>query len=211
MVDARLLILLTDQAGLFDADPRQNPGAALVRRVDGVDIPEALWQAAGARAGMLGTGGMQTKLRAADIARRGGTEVVIASGADPAIIGQLISGAEFGTRFGALTAPREARKRYILGGLRTGVGVAIDDGAKNALAQGRSLLGVGVRRVDGEFERGDTVTVHDIAGRAIARGIANYGAAELKRIAGKRSSEVEAILGYDFGPEFIHRDDLVML
>jgi len=211
MVDARLLILLTDQQGLFDADPRQNPGAALVRRVDSVDIPDELWQAAGGRGGILGTGGMLTKLRAADIARRGGTDVVIASGADPGIIGELIDGADIGTRFTALTPPREARKRYILGGLRTGVGVAIDDGARNALGQGRSLLGVGVRRVDGEFERGDTVTVHDADGRAQARGIANYGAIELKRIAGKRSGEVEAILGYDFGPEFIHRDDLVML
>jgi len=211
MVDARLLLLLTDQQGLFDADPRQHPQASLVRCVDSADIPDALWQAAGGRGGMLGTGGMLTKLRAADIARRGGTEVVIASGADPGVIAQLIAGADIGTRFTALTPPREARKRYILGGLRTGVGVAIDAGAEAALAQGKSLLGVGIARVDGEFERGDTVTVHAADGRALARGIANYGAAELKRIAGKRSHEVEAILGYDFGPEFIHRDDLVML
>jgi glutamate 5-kinase len=211
LIDARLLILLTDQQGLFDADPRHSPGARLVPRVDTPEIPEALWQAAGGRAGVLGTGGMLTKLRAADIARRGGTEVVIANGADPGIIEQLITGADNGTRFTALTPPREARKRYILGGLRTGVGVAIDSGAQGALAQGKSLLGVGVRRVDGDFERGDTVTVHDDGGRALARGIANYGAQELRRIAGKRSGEVEAILGYDFGPEFIHRDDLVML
>ena len=111
----------------------------------------------------------------------------------------------------AVRSWREARKRYILGGLRTGVGVAVDAGAEAALTQGKSLLGVGIRRVDGEFERGDTVTVHAADDRALARGIANYGAAELKRIAGKRSHEVEAILGYDFGPEFIHRDDLVML
>ena len=211
LIDARLLVLLTDQEGLFDADPRHHPDATLVRRVDSADIPEVHWQAAGGRAGMLGTGGMLTKLRAADIARRGGTEVVIANGADPAVIAQLIDGAEIGTRFTALTPPREARKRYILGGLRTGVGVAIDGGAEQALAQGKSLLGVGIRRVDGEFERGDTITVHGADGRALARGIANYGAPELKRIAGKRSSEVESILGYDFGPEFIHRDDLVML
>ncbi|MBL8243588.1 MAG: glutamate 5-kinase [Rhodanobacteraceae bacterium] len=211
LIDARLLVLLTDQQGLYDADPRQNPGAQLVRRVDTPDIPDALWQAAGGKAGMLGTGGMLTKLRAADIARRGGTEVVIASGEDPVVIAQLIEGREVGTRFTALTPPREARKRYILSGLRTGTGVAIDGGAETALAQGKSLLGVGVKSVSGEFDRGDTVTVHAVDGRALARGIANYGAAELKRIAGKRSSEVEAVLGYDFGPEFIHRDDLVML
>lgn len=212
LVDARLLLLLTDQDGLFDADPRAHPGATLVRSVDTPDIPEALWQAAGGgRAGQLGTGGMLTKLRAADIARRGGTEVVIAHGADPSIIQRLIDGAELGTRFSALTPPREARKRYILGGLRTGVGVAIDHGADQALAQGKSLLVVGVSRVDGEFDRGDTVTVHNGDGRALARGIANYGAAELKRIAGRRSGDIDSILGYDFGAEFIHRDDLVML
>jgi len=211
MVDARLLILLTDQQGLYDADPRQNPSAQLVRHVDAIDIPETLWQAAGGRGGVHGTGGMLTKLRAADIARRGGTEVVIASGADPAVIAQLIEGADVGTRFTALTPPREARKRYILGGLRTGMGVSIDSGAEGALAQGKSLLGVGVARIDGEFERGDTININAMDGRTLARGIANYSAVELRRIAGKRSNAVEAILGYDFGPEFIHRDDLVML
>ena len=210
LVDARLLLLLTDQPGLFDADPRTHPQARLVERVDTPEIGDALWQAAGGRAGQLGTGGMLTKLRAADIARRGGTEVVIAHGGDPEIIRQLIAGAGTGTRFSALTPPREARKRYILGGLRTGVGVAIDEGAEAALAQGRSLLGVGIVRVDGDFDRGDTVSVH--AGtRALARGIANYSAAELRRIQGRRSGEIESILGYDYGAEFIHRDDLVML
>lgn len=211
LVDARLLVLLTDQQGLYDADPRTCPQARLVARVDSPEIPEPLWQAAGGRAGVLGTGGMLTKLRAADIARRGGTEVVIASGEDPSILRALIDGAAHGTRFSALTPPREARKRYILGGLRTGVGVAIDAGAEQALAQGKSLLGVGVRAINGEFERGDTITVQSLEGRALARGIANYSAAELRRIAGRRSGEVETILGYDFGPELIHRDDLVML
>lgn len=211
LVDARLLLLLTDQQGLYDADPRLHPQAKLVRAVSSQDIPDALWAAAGGRGGILGTGGMLTKLRAADIARRGGTEVVIAHGGDPSIIAQLIDGAEVGTRFSALTPPREARKRYILGGLRTGVGVVIDHGAEAALLLGKSLLGVGVLRVDGEFDRGDTVTVHNGDGRALARGIANYGAGELKRVAGKRSGEIESILGYDFGSEFIHRDDLVML
>ena len=211
LIDARLLLLMTDQIGLFDADPRTNPGARLVERVDSVEIPPALWQAAGARAGTLGTGGMLTKLKAAEIARRGGSEVIIAHGNQPTAIPALLEGGGIGTRFSALTPPREARKRYILSGLRSGVGVAIDAGAQAALVQGRSLLGVGVRRVDGEFDRGETVTVHDLEGRALARGIANYGAPELRRIAGRRSTEIENILGYDFGPEFLHRDDLVML
>ncbi len=211
LVDARLLVLLTDQDGLYDADPRLHPQARLVRRIEEATIPDALWQAAGGRAGALGTGGMLTKLRAADIARRGGTEVVIANGGDPGVLARLVAGSDEGTRFTSLTPPREARKRYILGGLRTGVGVRVDGGAAGALSRGASLLGVGVRSVDGEFERGDTVTVHDENGRALARGIANYGAGELRRIAGRRSEEIEGVLGYDFGAEFIHRDDLVML
>jgi glutamate 5-kinase len=211
LVDARLLVLLTDQDGLYDADPRQHPQARLVRRIDEATIPDALWQAAGGRAGTLGTGGMLTKLRAAEIARRGGTEVVIANGSDPGVLARLVEGSDEGTRFTSLSPPREARKRYILGGLRTGVGVRVDAGAAGALARGASLLGVGVRAVDGEFERGDTITVHDEQGRALARGIANYGASELRRIAGRRSEEIESVLGYDFGAEFIHRDDLVML
>lgn len=211
LIDARMLLLLTDQPGLFDADPRFNPGAKLVERVDSAEIPAALWQAAGARGSSVGTGGMLTKLKAADIARRGGSEVIIADGADPLAIPGLIAGLGVSTRFSALTPPREARKRYILSGLRSGVGVAIDAGAKSALDQGRSLLGVGVIRIEGDFDRGETVTVHETDGRALARGIANYGASELRRIAGKRSSEIEGLLGYDFGAEFIHRDDLVML
>jgi len=211
LIDARLLLLLTDQPGLFDADPRSNPQARLVERVDAADIPPELWQAAGARGGVLGTGGMYTKLKAADLARRGGSEVIIADGGNPMAIPALLDGAGIGTRFRALAPPREARKRYILGGLRNGIGVVIDVGAHQALDQGRSLLGVGVCSIEGDFDRGETVTVHDGAGRALARGIANYGALELRRIAGRRSSEIEAILGYDLGPEFIHRDDLVML
>lgn len=210
-IDARLLLLMTDQAGLFDADPRSNPDAQLVPSVSSAEIPESLWRAASGRGGALGTGGMLTKLKAAEIARRGGAEVVIAHGNAPAQIADFITGGGVGTRFSAIAPPREARKRYILSGLRTGVGVAIDDGAATALGTGRSLLSVGVRRVDGEFERGDTVTIHNASGRALARGIANYGAGELRRIAGKRGADIEAVLGYDFGPEFIHRDDLVML
>lgn len=210
LIDARLLVLMTDQTGLFDANPRTTPDARLIERVDEPEIPQAIWDVAGGAAGTLGTGGMLTKLKAADIARRNGADVVIADGRAPQSLDAMLRGAAVGTRFSATTPARDARSRYILAGLRDGVGVRVDAGAVDALRAGKSLLGVGVRAVDGEFDRGDTVAVHDGEGRVVARGIANYGAAELRRIAGRRSTEVGALLGYDFGPEFIHRNDLVM-
>lgn len=210
LVDARLLVLMTDQTGLFDANPRTHPDARLIERIDDAEIPPAIWAAAGGTAGALGTGGMLTKLKAAEIARRNGADVVIADGRAPERLGAIVHGEAIGTRFSANAPARDARSRYILAGLRDGVGVRVDAGAVDALRAGKSLLGVGVRAVDGDFDRGDTVAVHDGEGRVIARGIANYGTDELRRIAGKRSTEVAALLGYDFGPEFIHRNDLVM-
>lgn len=210
LIDARLLVLMTDQTGLFDANPRIHPAAKLIERIDANEIPDAIWQAAGGNAGTLGTGGMLTKLKAAEIARRNGADVVIADGREPQRLADIVAGVSVGTRFSAVSAPLAARSRYILAGLRDGVGVRVDDGAIHALRSGKSLLGVGVRAVDGEFDRGDTIDVCDDAGKVLARGIANYAAAELRRVAGKRSSDVATILGYDFGPEFIHRDDLVM-
>lgn len=210
LIDARLLVLMTDQTGLFDANPRTHPQARLIARVDEPEIPAAIWQAAGGSAGALGTGGMLTKLKAAEIARRNGADVVIADGRHPGQLLAMVAGDAIGTRFVASAPARDARSRYILAGLRDGVGVRVDDGAIGALRAGRSLLVVGVRAVDGDFDRGDTVAVHDGDGRLIARGIAAYGATDLKRIAGKRSADIEAALGYDDGPEFIHRNDLVM-
>lgn len=210
LVDARLLLLMTDQAGLFDANPRTHADARLIARIDEPEIPDAVWAAAGGGAGTLGTGGMLTKLKAAEIARRNGADVVIADGREPSRLAEIVAGKPIGTRFIAVAAPRDARSRYILTGLRDGVGVRVDAGAIDALRNGKSLLGVGVCAIDGDFDRGDTVAVHDAEGRMLARGIANYSASELRRIAGKRSTDVAATLGYDFGPEFIHRDDLVM-
>lgn len=214
LIDADKLVLMTDQHGLYDADPRAHPEARLIERIDSAEIPEAVWLAAGGSAGQLGTGGMATKLKAADIARRNGIEVLIAHGREPGEIHRLLAGTGRCTRFAALTPPREARKRYILSGLRTGVGVRVDGGAVEALKQGRSLLAVGVREVEGDFDRGDTVNVLAPDGDAqspLARGVANYSAQEVRRIAGKRSTEIAAVLGYDFGAEFIHRDHLVLL
>lgn len=210
LVDARLLVLMTDQRGLFDANPRTHADAKLIERIDSAEIPDAVWQAAGGSVGTLGTGGMRTKLKAAEIARRHGADVVIADGRAPEHLTAIVDGSAIGTRFSAVSAPLDARSRYILAGLRDGVSVRVDAGAISALKAGKSLLGVGVREVDGEFDRGDTVDVCDTTRKVCARGIANYAASELRRIAGKRSTDVAAILGYDHGPEFIHRNDLVM-
>src|SRR5690606_8011355 len=211
LVDAPLLVLLTDQDGLFDADPRRHAEARLISDITDDPIPERLWQAAGGSAGGLGTGGMLTKLRAAEIARRAGTDTVIANGQDVTVIERLLAGESVGTRIRAGIAPREARKRYILAGGRARGAIGVDVGAELALGGGRSLLAVGVTRTDGDFGRGDTVEVRGPDGRLLARGIANYSAAELLRIAGHRSGDIETVLGYHYGPEAIHRIDLVPL
>ncbi len=211
LIDAPLLVLMTDQAGLYDADPRRHPHARLIEHVTGHSIPDAVWDAAGGTVGTLGTGGMRTKLLAADTARRAGTETVIAQGSDPDLLLRIVDKAAVGTRIAALMAPREARKRYILAGARSRGVVRIDAGAHTALAGDRSLLVVGVTVVDGRFGRGDTIAVHGADDRPVARGMANYDAAELVRIAGRRSGDIERLLGYSYGPEAIHRNDLVLL
>ena len=210
LVDADSLILLTDQPGLFTADPRHDPTAQLVADVTDPDIPPSLWEAAGGAYNGLGTGGMVTKLQAADLARRSGTGVVIARGSDPDILTRIVSGEKVGTRFHPIATSVESRKRYILAGGTAG-SLTIDDGAANALRRGSSLLPVGVSAVEGSFERGDTVRVADPAGREIARGLVNYSAADMARIVRRRSDEIETLLGYNYGDEVIHRNDLVLL
>jgi glutamate 5-kinase len=210
LVDAQLLILLTDQPGVFTADPRQDPTAELIRDVEGPEIPASLWEAAGGAGSRLGTGGMRTKLQAADLARRSGTTVVVARGGDPEILARLVAGESVGTRFRALSTATDSHKRFILAGGASG-GLTVDDGAAQALRGGGSLLPVGITAVDGEFERGDTVRVSAALGREIGRGIVNYRAADLARIRGRQSDEIEGILGYHYGDEVIHHNDLVVL
>ena len=211
LIEADLLMLLTDQPGLFTADPRRNPNAELVVEVRDNAIPEALWKAAGGVANGLGTGGMITKLQAADLARRSGSTVVIARGGESEVIARLAAGEALGTRFHPVTSVHESRKRYILAGGRPDGRVCVDEGAARALRRGGSLLPVGVVEVEGQFERGDTVRVVDPAGSEIARGLINYTAGDTERILGRRSDEIEAILGYAYGDELIHRNDMVLL
>lgn len=211
VVEADLLILLTDQPGLFTADPRTDPTAQLVSDVAEPEIPTALWQAAGGSGTRLGTGGMVTKLQAADLARRSGTTVIIAQGTEPNVLVRLVNGEKLGTRFAPVVSALESRKRYILSGGRAPGHITVDAGAAQALRRGSSLLPVGVIAIAGDFDRGDTVRVLDAHQHELARGMTNYSSADLAKIARHRSEEIEALLGDNYGDEVIHRNDLVMM
>jgi glutamate 5-kinase len=210
MIEADLLLLLTDQPGLFSDDPRRDPSAERLPDVTGAEIPAEMWAAASPARGSLGTGGMVTKLQAADLARRSGTPTVVARGGDPDVVLRAAQGEAVGTRFAALASTLDGRKRYILSGWDGKARLLVDDGAAGALRRGSSLLPVGVTEASGDFERGDTVAVFDRAGRELARGLVNYSAGELERIRGRRSDQIEAILGFAYGDEVIHRDQLVL-
>jgi len=212
LIEADLLVMLTDQPGLFTADPRTDAAAELIKDVGAESIPRSLWEAVGGTAGKFGTGGMFTKLQAADLARRCGATVVIASGDEENVLTRLAAGEGLGTRFSPLSTPLEGRKRYILaGGNNVHGSIVVDAGAARALRKGGSLLPVGVTGVTGEFDCGDTVKVVNSSGGEIACGLANYSAEDLLRISGKRSNEIETILGSDYADEVIHRNNLVLL
>ncbi len=210
LVDADLLLMLTDQPGLFTADPREHPDAELIREVRQIDASlRAL--AGGTRTG-LGVGGMATKLQAADVARRSGVDVIIAAGSAPNVILRAAAGEAVGTRFPALETPLESRKRWILAGPAPAGTIVVDAGAARALrSHGRSLLPAGIVAVQGDFERGDTVTIQEVQGPVLARGISRYDSQDLRRIAGHHSDEIEALLGYAYGPVAVHRNDMILL
>jgi glutamate 5-kinase len=211
LVDADTLILLTDQAGLFTANPRQDASAQLITDVTEPEIPESVWRAAGGAISGLGTGGMRTKLQAADLARRSGTMVIIAPGDEPDVLVRLAAGEPIGTRFHPVVSAIESRKRYILAGGRSQGAVAVDAGAARALRKGGSLLAVGIVSVDGDFELGDPIRILSSHQQEIARGIASYSSTDLRRILGRQSDEIESSLGYYYGDEVIHRNNLVLL
>lgn len=211
LIEADLLIMLTDQEGLFTADPRQNPDAMLISEIAEADIPKEIWQAAGGAANSLGTGGMLTKLQAADLARRSGAEVVIAGGGDTDILLRINSREAVGTHFQPVESALEGRKRYILAGAGAIGDIQVDIGAAKALQNGGSLLPVGVLNVEGTFQRGDTIRVVEPSGREIARGLTNYASHDLLRICGQQSDLIEEILGFAYGEEVIHRNNMVLL
>ncbi|MGO2341580.1 glutamate 5-kinase [Vibrio litoralis] len=204
------LLLLTDQSGLFTADPRKNPDAELIREVKTID--ETLRKIAGGSGTTLGTGGMATKLQAADIARRTGIEVVIAAGSSPNVIVDTLSDNPQGTRFLALEESLENRKRWILAGPASVGDLVLDDGAAKAVIErGSSLLAKGITQTQGTFSRGDVVRLRNQQGQLLAKGIVSYSDTELALLIGKHSTEIEATLGYAYGATIIHRDDLVII
>lgn len=210
LIEADLMVLLTDQSGLFDADPRANPEARLVPIA--LAGAEELDGMAGATGGSLGRGGMSTKVRAARLAARSGTTTVIAGGREPGVLRRLAQGESVGTLLRAAQEPEAARKRWLAGQLQLKGRLLLDEGAVRMLRQsGSSLLAVGVKQVDGLFRRGELVSCSDEQGREVARGLVNYSAAEARRIIGRPSSEIEQILGYVDEKELIHRDNLVLV
>lgn len=211
LIEADLLILLTDQDGVYDQDPRQNPQANLFRRIESPEIPTAMWAAAGGSVSGVGTGGMVTKLQAAELARRSGCAVVIASGNDPFNILRIANNESIGTFFLPVFNKVEARKRYILTAASSDGQIFIDTGAEQALLRGRSLLPIGITKIIGNFERGDAVEILCGQAKPVAMGITNYSARDLEKLIGHQSTDIESTLGYTYGDEVIHRNNLVMI
>ena len=210
LVEADLLVILTDRDGMYNADPRHNPDAELIFEARADD--PALDAVAGGVGGALGRGGMQTKLRAARLAARSGAHTVIVGGA----IEQVLARLKAGERLGTLLAPERgmlaARKQWLAGHLQTRGTLVLDDGAVTALATGtKSLLPVGVKAVQGSFRRGEMVVCVAADGREIARGLANYSALEAQKIIGQSSDAIERLLGYVDEPELVHRDNLILI
>ncbi|MFZ2725410.1 MAG: glutamate 5-kinase [Methylococcaceae bacterium] len=210
LVEADLLIILTDQQGLFTSDPSINKDAILISEISIND--QRLETMAGESRSGLGRGGMYTKVRAARLAARSGAATVIAAGAVSEVITQVLTGEELGTYFLADVEPIVARKRWLAGQLQLKGNVVLDAGAVRVLQNdGKSLLAVGIKSVSGQFERGELVACLNEQGIEIARGLINYSSAETALIAGKNSLEFETILGYCDDAELIHRDNMVLV
>ena len=209
LLEADLLVILTDQPGLFDADPRKNKDAKLIAEARAGD--STLEQYAGT-GGMLGRGGMQTKLQAARTAAKSGADTIIASGLESEVLTRIAAGEALGTLLTAEQAPIAARKQWLAGQTQTRGKLVLDDGAVKVLVkQGKSLLAVGVARVEGNFKRGEIVSCMNEAGVEIARGLVNYSKDEAELIRGEPSNRIETLLGYIDEAELIHRDNLILL
>lgn len=210
LIEADALVILTDQAGLFSADPRRDPTASLVRAANAGD--PALESMAGGAGSGIARGGMLTKVLAAKRAARSGAHTVIASGREVDVLLRLAAGEAIGSELSASTAVLTARKQWLADHLLLKGRVVVDDGAARALASGgKSLLPIGVVEVIGEFQRGDVVGCVTQDGREIARGLVNYASGDARQIARKPTGEIQATLGYIEEPELIHRDNLVLL
>lgn len=209
LVEADAFVILTDQKGLYTADPRKDPTAVFVAQAVAGD--PALEKMAGGAASTLSKGGMITKILAAKRAARSGAATIIASGREKDVLIRLSQGEAIGTELSPRQAPMHARSQWLADHLRCEGRVILDAGAAAALLKRKtSLLPVGVKAVEGDFVRGDVVACTDEKGVEIARGLANYASSEIRMIKGKHTEEIEGVLGYCAQPEFIHRDNLVM-
>ncbi|RZI70384.1 MAG: glutamate 5-kinase [Variovorax sp.] len=210
LVEADALIILTDQKGLYSADPRKDPAATFVHEAVAGD--PALEAMAGGAGSSLGRGGMITKILAAKRAAGSGASTVIAWGREPDALLRLSRGEAIGTLLVAQTPKHQARKRWMADHLQMRGAVTVDDGAAAKVkAEGKSLLPIGMTAVEGEFSRGDVIAVRDLAGVELARGLANYSSAEARLLCRKPSSEFERLLGYIAEPEMVHRDNMVLM
>jgi glutamate 5-kinase len=210
LIEGDALIILTDQRGLYTADPRKDPGARFVDEAQ-AGTPD-LEQMAGGAGSSIGRGGMLTKILAAKRAAKSGAHTIIASGREADVLARLASGEAIGTQLRAPTGRMAARKQWMIDHLQLRGRVVLDAGAVEKLtAGGKSLLPIGVTEVQGEFARGEVISCVDAAGLEVARGLTNYSSAEARLIARKSSSEIEAVLGYVSAAELVHRDNLVLL
>jgi glutamate 5-kinase len=209
LIEADVLVILTDQSGLYDCDPRVNPEAQLIHEASAGDV--SLEKFAG-KGGKLGRGGMLTKLQAAKIAAKSGASTVIASGNESQVLRKIADGDKVGTILSAAQQPIAARKQWLANQTQIKGRLILDDGAVRVLReQGKSLLAVGVSRVEGSFKRGEIVSCLDAKGSELARGLVNYDKDEAVKIAGYGSEKIEGLLGYVDEAELIHRDNLILL
>lgn len=208
MISADTLVLLSDIDGLYTGDPRGNASATFIPEIR--EITPEIEAMAGAAASALSNGGMVTKLMAGRIAMAAGCRMAIADGRKVGALGALIDGTARCSWFLPESSPLSARKKWIKGSLKTSGSLVVDDGAVRALSAGKSLLPAGVTAIDGEFKRGDVVDVKDRVGRVLARGLVAYAAEDARRIAGRKSVEIEKLLGFRGRDEMVHRDDLVV-
>ena len=209
LVEADVLVILTDQKGLYTADPRRDPQAQFVHEAKAGD--PALEVMAGGAGSSIGKGGMITKIVAAKRAAGSGASTVIAWGREPDVLLRLARGEAIGTLLVAQTQKKQARKRWMVDHLQLRGSVTVDAGAAAKLrGEGKSLLPIGMVAVEGDFARGDVIAVRDAGGTEIARGLANYASAEARRLCRKPSSEFERLLGYAAEPEMVHRDNMVV-
>ena len=208
MISADTLVLLSDIDGLYTGDPRSDPSATHIPEI--CDITAEIESMAGAAASAMSNGGMVTKLMAGRIAMAAGCRMAIADGRAVGALGALIDGTARCSWFLPEASPLSARKKWIRGSLKSAGSLVVDDGAVRALSTGKSLLPAGVTAIDGEFKRGDVVDVKDRLGKLLARGLVAYAAEDARRIAGRKSAEIERLLGFRGRDEMVHRDDLVV-